>query len=341
MNLSFLRRQRAIGLDVGNGSVKALCLELRRSEVVVTGRAAIPVEVGADPRQVAQAIHAALATAGADGGPVVAAVGGPDVVIRQVSLPPVPAAKVLPALEIQHRELGLLPPGEAVIDAQILRRSKNGVSNEVLSVAVPRARIDERLRLLQLAAVDVQILDVEPLALLNGAISLMALDPDELLVLLTIGRQRSVLCLFSEAGPVVARYLEVGAEAVMQQLQVIFDLSPDSTQEFARTLSPAQAPRAETACREIVERMAEDIRLSLTFYRTEYDRESLPRYAICGSLDLPYLGRWIADRLGLGAPLEVLDPFRAVDVKPPQPAHGAGASGSQFLQAFGLALRGL
>jgi Tfp pilus assembly PilM family ATPase len=87
--------------------------------------------------------------------------------------------------------------------------------------------------------------------------------------------------------------------------------------------------------------MAEDVRLSLTFYRTEYDRESLPRYAIGGSLDLPYVSRWIADRLGLGAPLELMDPFKAVEVKVPQTADSFGVSGSQFLQAFGLALRGL
>ena len=67
-----------------------------------------------------------------------------------------------------------------------------------------------------------------------------------------------------------------------------------------RALSPAQAPRAEAACRDIVERIAEDVRLSLTFYRTEYDRESLPRYAIGGSLDLPYLAG--GSRIGSGSP---------------------------------------
>src|SRR5262245_18178699 len=158
MNLTLFRRHRAVGLDVGSVSVKALILERRRSEVVVAGRAVTRVEPGADPRQVAQAIHASMATAGVDREPVVAAVGGPDVVIRQIALPPVPAGKILRALEIQHLELGLLPPGEAVIDAQILRRSRDGVTNEVLSVSVPRARIDERLRLLQLAAVKVQVL---------------------------------------------------------------------------------------------------------------------------------------------------------------------------------------
>jgi type IV pilus assembly protein PilM len=341
MNLRFLRRRRSVGLDVGSGCVKALCLERRRGEVVITGLAAVAIEAGLEPGQLTQAIHAALAAAGADRGRVVAAVGGSDVVIRQVSLPPVPSSRILPALEIQHRELGLLSPGEAVIDAQVLRRSKNGVSKEVLSVAVPRARIDERLRLLQLAAVDVQILDVEPLALLNGAIRLTALGPGELLVLLTIGRQGSVLCLFSEQGPVVARYLAAGAETFMGQLRATLDLSPDSPRELTGTLSPAQAARAEAACREVIEGMAEDIRLSLSFYRTEYDRESLPRYAISGSVDLPDMSRWIADRLGLGAPLELLDPFTAVEVKGERTDGSRGASGSQFLQAFGLALRGL
>ena len=341
MGLRVFRRRRAIGLDVGSGSVKALGLELRRSEVVVTGRALKPVDPGADPRQVAQAIHAALATAGATGEPVVAAVGGPDVVIRQVALPPLAPVKILPALEIQHRELGLLPPGDAVLDAQVLRRSHDGVSNEVLSVSVPRPRIDERLRLLELAAVDVQILDVEPLAMLNGAIHLTALDPSELLVLLTVGRTRSVLCLYSEQGPVVARYLGAGAETFLDELRRSFDLAEDAARDLARTLSPAQALRAEGVCRDIVERIAEDVRLSLTFYRTEYDRESQPRYAIGGALDLPYIGRWIADRLGITAPFELMDPFKMAEVDGRPAADSLGTSGPQFLQAFGLALRGL
>lgn len=341
MNLRFLRRERAVGLDVDSGAVKAIVLEQRRSDVVLVGRGVAPVEAGDDSRQLSQAIHAALADAGADGEPVIAAIGGPDVVIRQVSLPPVPTAKILPALEIQHRELGLLAPGDAVMDAQILRKSKDGVSNEILSASVPRARLDERMRLLQQAAVNVRMLDVEPLALLNAAIHITGLDPGELLVLLTLGRHTSVLCLFSEQGPVVARYLDVGAETFFERLRLVFEPAVHSTKDFARALPAAEVPRAEAACREIVDRMVEDVRLSLTFYRTEYDRDSLPRYAIGGWIDLPHIIRWVTDRLGLGAPLEVMDPFKAVEVKAPQTSADLTASGPQFLQAFGLALRGL
>src|SRR5215510_6067841 len=132
MNLRLFRKRRAVGLDVGSGSIKAIVAERRGSDIVVTGSGLTAVEGGGDARQLIQAIHATMAAAGADGEAVVAAIGGPEVVIRQVSLPPLPPQKILPALEIQHRELGLLPPGEAIMDAQVLRRSRDGSSTEIL-----------------------------------------------------------------------------------------------------------------------------------------------------------------------------------------------------------------
>src|ERR1700730_1662920 len=338
---SLLRRRKVIGLDVGSGSVKALALEGRGTDLVITGLGSAPVAAETQAQQVNQAIHLARADAGADGAPVIAAVGGSEVVIRHVSLPPLPPPRIIPALDRQHRELGLHPPDESILDAQILRAADDKSTNEILSVSVPRTLVDERSQLLKRASVNVQILDVEPLAILNGALHLTGLEPGELLVVVNIGRQNSVLCLFSEQGPVVARYLEVGAEVFTEQIRVAFQLSPFSTESFTRTISPAEAPKAEVACREVVERMADDIRLSLTFYRTEYDRESLPRYALGGWADIPYIGRWLGDRLGLSPPFEIIDPLQAHEVRAPSMGDTPRLPGPQFLQAFGLALRGL
>ncbi len=335
--VTLLGKRRAIGLDIGSGAVKALTLEGRGSRLVITGVGVAPVEAGLESR----AVHTALAGARANGEPVVTAVGGPAVVIRQVSLPPLPPARIVTALEMQYREFGLGPPDEAVMDAQILRRSKDGSSTEVLAVSVPKGLIQERIRLLQQAAVKVKILDVEALALLNGALRLTALERGELLVVLAVGRKRTVLCLFSEHGPVVARYLEIGAEELTTRLQLALGASIYSAEHVVRPLSPDELARAEEACREVVGRMAEDIRLSLAFYRSEYDRESLPRYALGGWTGLPQIARWLADRQGLDSPFELMDPLQAVEMKTPPSPTEAVPPGSQFLQAFGLALRGL
>jgi len=87
---SLLRKRKVVGLDIGSGSVKALALEGRGADLAVTGLGSAPVAAETQAQQVNQAIHLALADAGADSAPVIAAVGGPEVVIRQVSLPPLP-----------------------------------------------------------------------------------------------------------------------------------------------------------------------------------------------------------------------------------------------------------
>jgi type IV pilus assembly protein PilM len=326
---------------VGEGAVRALALERRRDDPVVVGVGRASIVGGAASQRLGRAMQQALADAGVHGEPVIAAIGGSDVVVRQVPLPPVPADRILPALELQHRDLGGLPSGESVIDAQILRRSRDGVSNDVLSVSVPRPRVEERVRLFEQAAVPLKALDVEPLALLNGAIALTGLEPGELLVLLTVGVRSSVLCLYSDDGPVVARYLDAGAEALIEGLRKAFELSPYAARDVARQVAGADLARAEAACRPVIERMAEDVRLSLTFYRTEYDRDSMPRYAIAGHVEPPVMSRWVADRLGLGTPLELMDPLRALEVAGPPVAVDVVPAGPQFLAALGLGLRGL
>ncbi len=341
MGLGWLRKPRAVGLDVGEGAVRALALERRREDPVVIGVGLAPIEAGSDSQRLGRAMQQALAGASVYGEAVIAAVGGPDVVVRQVALPPVPADRILPALELQQRDLGVLPPGEAVVDAQVLRRSRDGVSNEVLSVSAPRPRVEERVRLFEQAAVPLRALDVEALALLNGAIALMGLEPGELLVLLTVGTRSSVLCLYSDHGPVVARYLDAGADALLEGVRRAFDLPPHAARELARKLPASDLGRAEAACRPTIDRMVEEVRLSLTFYRTEYDRDSTPRYAIAGHVEPSAMNRWVADRLGLGAPLELMDPLRALDVAGPPLTGEVVQAGPQFLGAFGLGLRGL
>src|SRR5207249_3187255 len=143
-------RQRAVGLDIGAGVVRALVLEGTPGKTRITGTAGVSI-AGGGGTATAQAIHAALAQAHADGEPVVAAVGGPDVVVRQLTLPPLPPDRVLQALELQHKEFGLLPSSEGLLDAQVLRRSKKNCL--VLAVSAPKPVVEGRLRLLEQAAV--------------------------------------------------------------------------------------------------------------------------------------------------------------------------------------------
>src|SRR3989441_3211840 len=305
-----------------------MVLEGTPDKARITGTGAVPIAAGS--RGAAQAIHAALAQAGADGEPVVAAIGGPDVVVRQLTLPPLPPDRVLQALELQHREFGLLPPSEGLLDAQILRRSKGECL--VLAVSAPKPVVEGRIRLLERAAVKLRTLDVEALAVLNATLHLARLDPPELLVTLDLGEERAILCLLSERGPVVVRYLEVGGHAD--------GAAPAARAPLTAPGEDVDAGQAVEAYRGTVRRIADEIRTSLAFYRSEYDRESLPRYLLSGWLPVRQLNRWLTDELRLESPFEVIDPFRAAPTTAAQGATDESA-GPEFVQAFGLALRAL
>jgi Tfp pilus assembly PilM family ATPase len=139
---------------------------------------------------------------------------------------------------------------------------------------------------------------------------------------LDLAKDRTVLCLLSERGPVVVRYLDVGASAIVE--------APEDSDT-----GPAAQPS-----RDAIRRIADEIRLSLAFYRSEYDRESLPRYLLSGCLSVRRLNRWLTDELRLDSPFEVLDPFQAVRVTAPR-GQAEESAGPEFVQAFGLALRAL
>ena len=318
--LNSLRKQRAVGLDIAMGAVRALALDGSAEKPRITGAGIAAIPSGGDGNTYAQAIQAALAQAGVNGDAVIASVGGPEVVVRQLTLPPVPADRVLQVLELQHKDFGLLPPSEGLLDAQILRRSDSEC--HVLAVSAPKPAVEARLRLLEQAAVKLRNLDVEALALLNAVLHLSKFDARELVVALDLARDRTILCLLSERGPVVVRYLDVGAAAIAE--------TPEDTDT-----GPATQPS-----RDAIRRIADEIRLSLSFYRSEYDRDSLPRYLLSGCLRARRLNRWLTDELRLDSPFEVLDPFQAVRVTAPR-GQAEESAGPEFVQAFGLALRAL
>ena len=330
--------KRSVGLEIGTRVVRALVLEGTPQKPRITEAASAPITAGTDATATAQAIHAALAQARANGEAVVAAVDGPEVVVRQLTLPPIPVGRVAQVLTLQHREFGLLPPTEGLLDTQILRRSKSECS--VLAVSVPRLLFDGRRRLLEQAAVKVRTLEAEPLALLNATNYLARPDPGELLVTLDFGDERAMLCFLSERGPVVVRYLDVGASALIDRLRRAGLPVPE-------TRGPSKLPRDEgdnertgEVCRDLIRRVADEVRMSLAYYRSEYDREGLPRYALSGWLRLGNLNLWLTDELKLEAPFDVLDPFQAVRMTASQ-GHTDESAGPEFVQAFGLALRGL
>ena len=80
---------------------------------------------------------------------------------------------------------------------------------QILAVCVPQELVDHRLRILALAGVTPQKMDVEPLVLLNAILALQGVATDETLVLLSLAPEAAVICVYhAAAGAPLIRYLQ-------------------------------------------------------------------------------------------------------------------------------------
>ena len=199
---------RAVGLDIGVEQVKAVALQKRRHQCILTGVGLIMIPKQANEEAVAEAVKSALREAGAGkSAAICAAVGGPSVVVKGIQLPRTPLPRVLDAVRWSFREHGLLPGAGAVLDAQVLSTSAEGQMH-IMAVCVPQDLVDRRLRLLTRAGVTPQKMDVQPLALLNAILALQEVTTDETLVLLSLVSEAAFVCVYhAAAGAPLIRYL--------------------------------------------------------------------------------------------------------------------------------------
>ncbi len=239
--------------------------------------------------------------------PLACSIGGPQVVIKSVKLPPLPLARVLDAVKWHFQENGLLPAGDAVFDAQVLKPA-NGDQMKILAVCVPNALIERRLKVLEAAHLTPCCVDVEPLVTLNAFLALEGLGEDETLVLISLNKPMPFICVFNrQSGDTLIRYMPEAFE------------------------NPTAA--------------VENIRTSVAYYQAEIAAGSDLRCVYCGREELfsqlreKMANIFVVWNLTEGPanfdPLSIME--WETSILPP----GQSIDGTELAQAVGLALRAL
>lgn len=200
---------RGVGLDIGAEQVRAVLLKKRRQQFVLAGIGLSQIPQEADDLAVAEAVKSALREAGArKSDPVCSAVGGPAVVVKGIKVPPIPLPRVLEAVKWDFREHGLVSDEDLIFDAQILGKSADGQMS-ILAVCAPQEMVEHHQRILSMAGVTPQKLDVESLAILNALLTLQGFASEETLVLLGMVPVIPFLCVYHrEAGAPLVRYFQ-------------------------------------------------------------------------------------------------------------------------------------
>jgi type IV pilus assembly protein PilM len=331
------------GLDIGSFSVKLVASAGERGARRVWAESVLPpIADGEDGRRDPQVVATALADClsqlrlaprGLKG--ITVGISGPDLFVKQISLPLVDEAEVGSALRFEARRHLPFDPQTMTIDYQILGRYVSERRSDVLLAAVSNEHLDRHLAPLAAVEMEPDIVDAAPLALTNALVD--ALGPVERsAVLLDIGHLASHLSVFQRGEPFFTRRLDFGGRsltrAIARELQVSFDEAEEwklAAGSHASGLQVDWGTREMRAVQTALQNeLADELRRSFAFYRTLSPLpDPLKLHLSGGTARLPGLAARLSEILGIG--VTVFDPL----------LEAAGEPGPQFAQSWGLAMR--
>ena len=331
------------GLDIGTYSVKLVTLmpggsRVRHAEAIIPRATATDEPLS--PAILAGLIDDCMSRT--DQSPrgfrgITVSVSGPDVIVKQISLPFMDESEIPGALRFEARKHLPFDVETLVLDHQVLGRNTAERKLDVLLATVSQARLDRALAPLRELGVEAGIVDAAPLALANAltqAAERDLVDAGDLRLLLDVGHRESWLSLSHEGHPLFTRRLAWGGERLTAAVAAATCSSLDRAEAWKVDAgsSLAQAGPEAAAARAVVESLGEELRRSFAFYRTIAELPDTFMLRLSGGT-ARLAG--LAERLSeiVGVPVSSFSPLDASE-------RGARvAAGPQYAQAYGLALR--
>ncbi len=334
-----------VGLDIGEYSLKLVGVTSAGNRKPWI--AEIPYEEPANGKgrqgeTVARAIEAAFNTAGLSlrgSASISVGISGPDVILKQVSLPLLDEAEVGPALRFEARKHLPFDPQSMVIDHQVLGRFPSEKRTEILLAAVSRDHLDSHLAPFKLLDIEPAIVDATPLALANAMIASGEHGPGAHIII-DIGWTASHLVVVQQGQPFFSRRIPFGGTHLTQAIAEGAKVPVEEAEEWKLAAGSDQPGfLVDWNARELAgvpdmlrRQLVEEILRSLAFYRTQAALTDIPRIWLSGaSARLPGLSARLTELMGIN--VAAFDPVGAM-------ATSSGITGTpQFAQAYGLATR--
>jgi type IV pilus assembly protein PilM len=302
----FGRKKSTVGLDIGSGLIKVAVVDHSKREpelvrVTVTPLLADAIVEGEvmDPGIVAEAIQAALASAGVKETEVVTAVGGRDVIIKKIQIERVKEAQARELMRWEAEQHVPFDMESVELDFQILDPDGDGLEMSVLLVAAKRELVESKVRVLTDAGLEPAVVDVESFALHN-AFELNHPDAmSGLVALVNIGHDVTNINIIEDGVPLLTRDLTVGTRRFREDLQRERGLSADEAQQLIQGYD--RSPHLESVIEGRGEEIALGIERAAQFLaQSSRGGGSLRAIYTCGGGSrIPGLNEMLANRLRL------------------------------------------
>jgi len=306
MALSLGRKKTTVGLDIGSGLIKVAVIDHSRKEPELVRVAMAPLMADAivegevmDPGIVAEAIKAALASAGVTSKNVVIAVGGRDVIIKKIQVERVKEQQLRELLRWEAEQHVPFDVESVELDHQTLDPKGDTPEMSVLLVAAKRELIESKLRVLADAGLVASIVDIESFALHNG---FEVNHPDAMtgvVGLLNIGHDVTNINILDEGVPILTRDIAVGTRRLREDLMRERGLAAEEAQALLQGFD--RSPHIDAVLDTRVEEIAVGVERAVAFLQQSSRAELAKVYTCGGGARIPGLNDKLGERIRIAA----------------------------------------
>jgi type IV pilus assembly protein PilM len=324
-----------IGLDIGSHSIKLVGLKMTLKGPVITHAGIKEIPYGEDREDldfISETVKSLYREIGLQPGKVRLTVSGSGVFIRQITLPSMPKAELKEAVRWEIKEYLPFPVESAQIDFFILHEfiEDNVKKLDVIVVACPKNLIDRTLSIAEGAGLKPVHLDICPFAIWNAMLISGQLTQEEVIALIDLGDEKTVIHLFRNGVLQFAREITPAGEDITRAIMegIISDEEPRLIYERAEKIKQemnifSKTPHEKIGdksvdfskisflVRPIIERLTVEIGRSLEYYKNQFHVERIDRLLLTGgSSNLVDIASCLSGELRL--PVEQFIPFRKI-----------------------------
>lgn len=327
------QQQEVVGIDIGEHSLKLLQVRRQGDKKEIVHFRRLPTPVGAMEgewirdfpllvgalRQLAEGLPPEL--------PVATAVAGQSVFIRHFTLPVMKERELAVAVPLEAEAHLPIPVREVMLDFLPLGKvMEDGVQKqEVMVVAARTAVVEQLQQLFQQAGLNLQVMDVESMALARTA-ALFDNNwqaPERAVALADIGATTTTFSVYAGGVLRFTRTLPIGGERLTRALVDFFQM-PWEEAENTKTILNLTGDLGTTGLTVLLHRKTEvvqqaidqlvlELRRSLEFYQSRYRQLQVDKlYLSGGTAQMQGLASYLAE--GLELPVETLNPLLKLDI---------------------------
>jgi type IV pilus assembly protein PilM len=348
----FGKKKSVAGLDIGSSSIKMVELDGKAGSLnlVSLGFQNLPADTIIDGQimelnAVSDAIQSVCNSNGVSATSVVTGVSGHSVIIKNIVLPPMSAEELEESIDWHAEEHIPYDLADVSLDYHITGQSQDATN--VLIAACKRDRIENVRQAIQLAGKEPAVIDVDTFALQNCYELNYNPDNSQVVTLLNIGASTMNVNIVKGTTSLFTRDITVGGSQFTDVLQRSLGLSYQQAEAVKRGVTDnvegLEEKSIEPLMNNVTEIVAMEIQKTFDFYRatTEDNQTVVQKILISGGgSKLQGLAQDLSARLEL--PVEVLDPFRSINVDSRKfdPGYLSDIM-PEMAVAVGLAMRGV